>query len=496
MKRWLPLVMAALSSVCFAQATQPATASPAAPSLVPGLVMDVYELPRMPTRLRRLIPGAKPLVSRVITSLRLKDKAAFGGYDEKFQMLLHGYLNVEQTGAYGFRLNTDDGSQLLIDGREVAINEGVHGQDPGVVGTVDLSPGPHAIVVRYFQADYGFGFTLSWKLPGADDFADVPADVLRADPADVKPVAPAGPAGTRRFTLPVATQPSPAEIEETLYHVCTSPGFGELNERAGDLLIALLDSPNQISERARRAIGRMLGEVNYDGLTKENQGRFLKGFMQSTFSFQTDRPFNGERGPIVIGTAKEMPLRFWNGRRATGWRTLVTIDGRDLTIDATKPDMPEVGRAALAVAGLPPHLRRYVHSIKIDPSPQNQYNGGGDGIWIRLDRSPPQGQIDSVFAHEIGHVLASNTGGDHGWQDVADSDYLSISGYGNRNLNEDFAEFTRLYLSVKDNPAALESVRTLFPKRYAAFMAAWDKSVAEYEKRQAATTQSIEKKSD
>ena len=487
MRRTVVFAVAVLTAVATSrgQTTQPASAAAA---LVPGLVMDVYELPRMPTRLRRLIPGAKPSVSKITTTLRLKDKAAFGGYDEKFQMLLHGYLKIEQAGTYAFRLNTDDGSQLLIGGKEVAINEGVHGQEPGVVGTVDSSPGSHPIVIRYFQADYGFGFNVSWKPPGADDFVDVPAGVLRADPADLKTVATTGPATTRRFTLPVATQPSPAEIEQTLYDVCTSPGFGELNEKTGDLLIALLDSPNQISQRARRAVGKMLADVNYDGLSKENQGRFLKGFMQSTFSFQTDRPFNGERVPVVIGQAKPMSLRFWNNRRQDGWRTVVQIDGRDLTIDSAKENAPEVERAAMALAGLPAHLRRYVRTIKIDPSPQNQYNGGGDGIWIRTERTPPQSQVDSVFAHEIGHILASNTGGDEGWQDIADSDYVSISGYGNRNLNEDFAEFTRLYLSVKDDPAALESVQALFPKRYAAFIKVWDKCVAEYEKRKAATT--------
>lgn len=459
------------------------TTLPAAdePALVPGLVMDVYDLPRMPTRLRRLIPGSVPSVSRVITDLRLPDKAAFGGRDEKFQMLLRGFLQIDQAGEYAFRLNTDDGSQLLIDGQQVAINDGVHGQNPGVVGITNLTAGRHAVLVRYFQADYGFGFNLTWKPPGAADFTAIPADALRARPSDVR--VPTTAPATMATTLPASTQPTEQELDAIAYHVCVSGGFGELNEKTGDLLIALLNSPNQISDRARHAIGKMLRDVRYDELSKENQGRFLKGFLQSTFGFQTSRDFKGERAPVTFAPAKEMPLQFWNGRKAVGYRTIATLDGRELQIDATKADMPEVERAALAVAGLPDFLRRYVKRVIIDPNKQNQYNGGGDTIWIRLDRTPPQSQIDSTFSHEIGHVLMSHTGADADWQAIVESDYVPVSGYGNRNLSEDFAEFTRLYLSCEGNAEAIESLRTLYPKRYPAFMTYWNRAKADFAKR-------------
>ncbi|MGC4034053.1 MAG: PA14 domain-containing protein [Tepidisphaeraceae bacterium] len=469
-----------LPAVAFGQATtrpttQPSATMPAESALVPGLLMDVYELPRMPTRLRRLTPGAKPAVSQVITRFRLQNKEAFGGHDEMFQMTLAGFIKIEKAGTYGFRLNTDDGSELRIDGKQIILNDGVHGQNPGVSGTVELSEGYHPIAVRYFQADYGFGFGFSWQPPGADDFAAIPAEVLRADPSKITP-----PAATQSVKNRPTTLPSANDLDAVAAYVCASPGFGELNEKAGDLLITMLDSPNQISQRARKAVGKMLADVNYDKLSKENQGRFLKGFLQSTFSFQTDRPFNGERTAVEKVDTKQMSLRFWQGRQAEGYRTTYKIDGRELWVNHTKADMPEVERAAKALAGLPDFLRRYVKTITIDPSNQNQYNGGGNGIWIRLSRSPELSQINSVFAHEIGHVLDSHTGANAVWQDVMEADYCSISGYGNRNRSEDFAEFTRLYLSCMNDPEAVESIKQLFPHRYTAFMTCWMKAKADF----------------
>jgi alpha-L-fucosidase len=63
-----------------------------------------------------------------------------------------GFLRVDTDAVYGFRLESDDGSRLFIDGRLVCDNDGRHA--PTVVdGSIALSAGWHAISVEYCNVD-------------------------------------------------------------------------------------------------------------------------------------------------------------------------------------------------------------------------------------------------------------------------------------------------------------------------------------------------------
>ena len=64
-----------------------------------------------------------------------------------------GFLNVPVNGNYTFTLNSDDGSQLFIDGGLVVDNGGAHG--PQVAsGSISLSAGLHPFEVQFFE-DFG-----------------------------------------------------------------------------------------------------------------------------------------------------------------------------------------------------------------------------------------------------------------------------------------------------------------------------------------------------
>ena len=69
---------------------------------------------------------------------------------EWFAVLYEGNFETPIAGTYGFRLNSDDGSRLFIDGKEVIDNDGVHGANE-VSGSVDLTRGRHTMKVWYFQ---------------------------------------------------------------------------------------------------------------------------------------------------------------------------------------------------------------------------------------------------------------------------------------------------------------------------------------------------------
>lgn len=62
-------------------------------------------------------------------------------------------LLVATPGRYGFRLVSDDGSRLLIDGRTVIDNDGVH-PPKSASGEADLAAGPHTVEVQYFKGPH------------------------------------------------------------------------------------------------------------------------------------------------------------------------------------------------------------------------------------------------------------------------------------------------------------------------------------------------------
>ena len=62
-----------------------------------------------------------------------------------------GVFPAEAAGGYTFTLSSDDGSRLLIDGKKVVDNDGVHPTQTAS-GTVELTKGIHKITVDFFQS--------------------------------------------------------------------------------------------------------------------------------------------------------------------------------------------------------------------------------------------------------------------------------------------------------------------------------------------------------
>ncbi|MBY8852545.1 hypothetical protein K7G98_31675, partial [Saccharothrix sp. MB29] len=91
--------------------------------------------------------------------------------------------------AYTFRVLSDDGSRLSIDGKVVVDHDGLHGPDPKD-GAVTLTTGYHSLFVEHFERDGGQQLTLQWKPPGATGFSLVPNSALSTDSGVVRVTAP------------------------------------------------------------------------------------------------------------------------------------------------------------------------------------------------------------------------------------------------------------------------------------------------------------------
>jgi hypothetical protein len=91
-----------------------------------------------------------------------------------FGILMEGFLKIDLAGKYSFYTQTDDGSKLYIDGKEVVNHDGDHGVIERT-GAVELSAGQHKIGVAYYNGGGSFWPDALYCFPG------VPKQIIPAN---------------------------------------------------------------------------------------------------------------------------------------------------------------------------------------------------------------------------------------------------------------------------------------------------------------------------
>ncbi|WP_062349124.1 family 16 glycoside hydrolase [Herbidospora yilanensis] len=160
----------------------PAQARAAVPPQQPGVTLRTYDVQVELSKLCTLKPGQTPNVDKLMPTIDWTSDADFGLTD-MFVTEVVGNISVATAGTYEFRLTSDDGSRLRIDDTVVITNDGRHGAI-AVDGTINLTPGYHALRIDHFEHLYGQQLKLEWKPPGSSQFTLVPNSVLSTD-ADV-----------------------------------------------------------------------------------------------------------------------------------------------------------------------------------------------------------------------------------------------------------------------------------------------------------------------
>jgi hypothetical protein len=90
-------------------------------------------------------------------------------------------IAVDQDGVYEFRVYSDDGAKVYIDGAILLDNDGIHAAT-AVEGSLSLTKGKHDIVLDYYQGPRTqVALQLYWKTPKAKEFLIVPASAFSAD---------------------------------------------------------------------------------------------------------------------------------------------------------------------------------------------------------------------------------------------------------------------------------------------------------------------------
>ncbi len=121
----------------------------------------------------------KPDVSRIDAQINFPDtNGGFAGTNiaDYCYARWTGHINIAKAGKYTFFTDSDDGSRVFIDGRQIVDNGGTHpGQERS--GEIELSAGAHDLKVEYFENTNGAHCLFSWQ--GSDvEKQIVPANVL------------------------------------------------------------------------------------------------------------------------------------------------------------------------------------------------------------------------------------------------------------------------------------------------------------------------------
>jgi hypothetical protein len=128
-------------------------------------------------------PGATGAFKRVDDQIAFRSAQAFAlpFPSRRFVARYTGQLYCPNDGVYRFRLTSDDGSRLYVDGAVVADDDDLHPMR-AVEGETQLGQGFHRVELDFFQNDGPCGLVLEWGPPGAGDYAVLPRRDLYPPP--------------------------------------------------------------------------------------------------------------------------------------------------------------------------------------------------------------------------------------------------------------------------------------------------------------------------
>lgn len=150
------------------------------PDVEPGLTLRVYEVATELRDLPEMVANQTPNLDRVVEALDLS-KAEFADLPAPIVSHVTGWIQVEEAGEYVFRLTSDDGSRLSIDGAVVVDHDGQHGATAKVGEARTLSAGRHALFLEHFDSGGARSLKLEWKPAGTGNFELVAGDVLTTE---------------------------------------------------------------------------------------------------------------------------------------------------------------------------------------------------------------------------------------------------------------------------------------------------------------------------
>ncbi|HZE96676.1 MAG TPA: PA14 domain-containing protein [Planctomycetota bacterium] len=144
-------------------------AAKGADDLKPGLIGEYFDMGGAVEDFPK-VDDKKPAVRRLDREINWDgtgDNFAGTELADHFYVRWTGVLRVEKAGPYTLYTESDDGSRLWIDGKQVVDNGGLHGMEERS-GKVELTAGDHEIKIDLFENEGEVGMKVSWQADGGE----------------------------------------------------------------------------------------------------------------------------------------------------------------------------------------------------------------------------------------------------------------------------------------------------------------------------------------
>jgi len=151
----------------------------AAEDLEPGVVGEYFDIGSSLEDFPTIPAEKKPVVKRVDKTINFEStQEGFHGTQlvDFFYVRWTGKIRIPKDGIYTFTLESDDGSRLFIDGKQIIDHNGLHAMEEKD-GDAELKAGDHTLKIEFFENDVDAGCILKWRPPGASKEI-VPATAL------------------------------------------------------------------------------------------------------------------------------------------------------------------------------------------------------------------------------------------------------------------------------------------------------------------------------
>jgi len=123
----------------------------------------------------------KQLIGRVESKLKLPGSLPKEVPKDFWGIRAGGVLRVELEGSYVFQVNADDYAQFVIN--DLKVGEIKNKRDATFSAT--LKTGDNPLRLLFIEHTAGQALTVKWKIPGSNDFTEIPDSVLWYDPGKV-----------------------------------------------------------------------------------------------------------------------------------------------------------------------------------------------------------------------------------------------------------------------------------------------------------------------
>lgn len=297
------------------------------------------------------------------------------GENRNYAIVFEGFLKIERAGEYWFRIGSDDGSRLLIDGDEVANHDGVHAYST-VRGAKEMKAGVYPLRLEYAQVAGEQKLTLQVEGPELPSQSAINLTYLTAEAVVSKPkVEKAKESEEAAFVLD-------ASLVEKGRGLFASLGCASCHQvKVGE---ATLTSSRQAPAAASLSLEKgCLSEapaapaVDY-GLSKKQRASIVAAFRQ----LPDGKPSEAERIDMALVQFNCYACHERNGKGGVEAE-------RNEVFTTSIPEMGDEGR-------IPPHLTGAGDKLKVEWLRQLLGKGANDRTYMRT-RMPSFGSENVGF---------------------------------------------------------------------------------------------------